>query len=93
MRLSPKKIDYLAEKLVKIMRERDDVSFNIDEDELTRAIAWEFEEELRIEDDIDNEVDLVLEQHERQIMSGDMDQMILRRKLKAKIARERGYTL
>jgi hypothetical protein len=93
MRLSQTKIEYLSEKLVHIMRDRDDVSFNIPEEELIRAVGWEISEELKIEEEIDDEVDKLLEQHERQIMSGDLDQMMLRRKLKAKLARERGYTL
>ncbi len=93
MRLSPTKIEYLAEKIVHIMRDRDDVSFNLSEDDLARAIEFEFIEELKIEDEIDDEIDALLEQHERQIMSGDLDQMMLRRKLKTKLARERGYTL
>lgn len=93
MRLSPNKIEYLAEKLVRLMRDHEAVSFNVDEDELQRIIEWEFIEELKIEDEIDDEVDKLLDQYERQIMNQDLDQMMLRRKLKSKLARERGYTL
>ena len=93
MRLTPRKIEYLSEKIVRIMRERNDISFNVDEDELMRIIGWEITEELQIEDEIDEEVDKLLEQYERQIMAGDLDQMVLRRKLKGEIARKRGYTL
>ena len=93
MRLSPRKIDYLAEKLVRIMRERNDISFNIPEDELQRILAWEFTEELQVEDEIDDEVDKLLDQYERQIQHQDLDQMVLRRKLKSELARKRGYIL
>ncbi len=93
MRLSRNKIEYLADKLVRLMRENEAVSFNVDEEELTRIIEWEFTEELKIEDDLDDEVDVLLEQYERQIMSQDLDQMMLRRKLKSELARKRGYTL
>jgi hypothetical protein len=93
MRLSRNKIEYLADKLVRLMRENDAVSFNVDEEELTRIIEWEFTEELKIEDELDDEVDVLLEQYERQIMSQDLDQMMLRRKLKSELARKRGYTL
>lgn len=93
MRLSRAKIEYLSEKLVKIMREREDVSFNIPEEELIRDIAYEFTEELKIEDDLDDEVDIMLAKYENQIMHQDLDQMMLRRKLKAELARKRGYTL
>ncbi len=93
MRLSPTKIEYLAEKIVRIMRDDDRFDFNITEEELTRVIEWEFTEELKIEDDLDDEVDKLLEQYERQIQTQDLDQMMLRRKLKSELARKRGYTL
>ncbi|MCB9513317.1 MAG: DUF507 family protein [Candidatus Latescibacteria bacterium] len=93
MRLSPGKIEYLAEKLVRIMRDHEDVSLNIPADELVRIIEWEFVDELKVEDEIDAEVNVLLEQYERQIMSQDLDQMMLRRKLKQELAKKRGYTL
>jgi hypothetical protein len=93
MRLSPNKIEYLAEKLVRIMRDREDISLNIPFEELVRIVEWEFTDELKVEDEIDDEVDVLLEQYERQIMSQDLDQMMLRRKLKQELARKRGYTL
>jgi hypothetical protein len=93
MRLSPAKIDYLAQKLLRLMREHEGVSFNIDADDLERIIAWEITEELRIEDDIDDEVNTLLDQYERQIAHQDLDQVLLRRKLKQELARKRGYTL
>jgi hypothetical protein len=93
MRLSTHKIEYLAEKLVRLMREHEAVAFNIEADELERIIAWEITEELRIEDDIDDEVNTLLDQYERQIAHQDLDQMLLRRKLKQELARKRGYTL
>ena len=93
MRLSPNKIEYLSEKLVKLMREKEGIFITGEEDELARIIGWEFTEYLQIEDEIDEEVDKVLEQYERQIAAGDMDQAVLRRKLKSEIARKRGYTL
>lgn len=93
MRLSPRKIDYLSEKIVQIMRERKDINFNIDEDELARIIGWEITDELKIEDEIDEEVDELLAHYERQIVHQDLDQMMLRRKLKSELARKRGYTL
>lgn len=93
MRLSPAKIDYLAHKLMRLMREHEAVGFNTDVEELERIIAWEITEELRIEDEIDDEVNTLLDQYERQIAHGDLDQMLLRRKLKQELARKRGYTL
>ena len=93
MRLSPRKIEYLTEKLVGLMREREGIFITGDEEELARIIGWEIEEYLKIEEEIDDEVDAVLDQYERQIMSGDMDQNVLRRKLKAELAKKRGYTL
>ncbi len=93
MRLSPNKIEYLSDKLVKLMREREGIFIAGEEDEVARIIGWEITEELKIEDEIDDEVDKVLEQYERQISAGDMDQAILRRKLKTELAKKRGYTL
>lgn len=93
MRLSPHKIEYLAEKLVRLMREHEAVSLNLPEDEMQRVIEWEFVEELKIEDEIDDEVNTLLDQYERQIMTQDLDQRMLRRKLKHELARKRGYTL
>ncbi len=91
--MSPHKIEYLAEKLVRLMREHEAVSLNLPEDEMQRVIGWEFVEELKIEDEIDDEVNTLLDQYERQIMTQDLDQRMLRRKLKHELARKRGYTL
>ncbi|MBN2170950.1 MAG: DUF507 family protein [Candidatus Krumholzibacteriota bacterium] len=93
MRLSPRKIEYLAAKLVRIMRDRRDVEFRIPEEELERIIAWEITDELQVEDEIDAEVNELLEGYEQQILHQDLDQTVLRRKLKAELARKRGYTL
>jgi len=93
MRLSPNKIEYLSEKIVRLMREKEGIFIPGDEDELARVIGWEIEEYLKIEEEIDDEVDQVLEQYERQIMTNDMDQSVLRRKLKSELARKRGYVL
>jgi len=93
MRLSPHKIEYLSAKIVKLMREKDGIFINGDEEELARIIGWEMTEELAIEDEIDEEVDKLLEQYERQISTGDLDQAVIRRKLKGELARKRGYTL
>lgn len=93
MRLSSNKIEYLSEKIVKLIREREGIFITGEETELARIIGWEITEELAIEDEIDEEVDKVLEQYERQIAAGDMDQSILRRKLKVELAKKRGYTL
>jgi len=93
MRLSPNKIEYLSAKLVKLMRDKDGIFINGDEEDLARIIGWEITDVLAVEDDIEDEVDKMLDHYERQIASGDMDQAVLRRKLKAEIARKRGYTL
>ena len=93
MRRSSNKIEYLSEKLVKLMREREGIFIPGDEAEVARIIGWEIIDELKIEDEIDDEVDGVLEQYERQISAGDMDQGMLRRKLKVELAKKRGYTL
>jgi len=93
MRLSPKKIEYLSAKLVKLMREREGIFITGEEEDLARIIGWEFTDYLHVEDEIDEEVDGVLDQYERQISAGDMDQGMLRRKLKAELAKKRGYTL
>ena len=66
---------------------------SVSEDELERIIEWEIVDELKIEDEIDDEVNTLLDQYERQIMNQDLDQMMLWRKLKQELARKRGYTL
>lgn len=93
MRLSERKIRYLSGKMVRWLAARSDVKL-LDRPEVVElAIARAIGEELRLEDDLDDEVEKVLKEHQASIRGQNMDLMLLRQKIKAQLAREKGIVL
>ncbi|TPW10778.1 MAG: hypothetical protein FD129_1828 [bacterium] len=93
MRLSERKIRYLSERIVTWMERRGDVTF-IGRPELVElAVARAVTQELKIEDDLDDEVERVLADYQNQIRGQNMDMILLRQKIKSQLAREKGIVL
>jgi len=93
VRLSERKIKYLSARLTAWFAERPDVEL-LDRDEVVElAIARAMIRELKLEDDLDDEVEKVLKSYQGQIRGQNMDLTLLRHKVKQQLAKEKGIVL
>jgi hypothetical protein len=93
VRLSERKIRYLSEKITNWLERRGDVELLDRPDVVSLAIARAMTQELRLEDELDDEVEKVLKTYQTQIRGQNMDMTLLRQKVKAQLAREKGIDL
>jgi hypothetical protein len=93
LRLSPAKIEYLSAKILKLMQDSRRIHLTASPDLVTRTIADIIFANMRLEEDIDTEVDKLLGQHRGEIEALEMDLGLLRAKMKREIAKKRGFTL
>ena len=93
MRLSERKIRYLSHKLTAWLAGRNDVELLERDDVIELAVARAMVQELRLEDDLDDEVEKVLKTYQTQIRGQNMDMSVLRLKIKNQLAREKGIDL
>lgn len=91
MRFSQAKIQALADKIVAMLEDDREARLLESADQLCLAAASAIAADLQEEDEIDDEVDRVMEQHQRQIDNEAMDVSLLRRKIKQQIAKKRGF--
>jgi len=75
------------------MERRGDVEFVGRPEIVELAVARAVTLELKIEDDLDDEVERVLAGYQNQIRGQNMDMMLLRQKIKSQLAREKGIVL
>lgn len=93
MRLSERKIKYLANKLVTWLEGRGDVELLDRREVVELATARAMTHELKLEDELDDEVERVLKGYQTQIRGQNMDLSLLRQKVKAQLAKEKGIVL
>ncbi len=93
MRLSERKIKYLSARLAEWFSAREDVNLLDRLDVVELAIARAMVQELKLEDDLDDEVEQVLKSYQGQIRGQNMDMTLLRHKVKLQLAREKGIVL
>ena len=93
MRLTPRKIEYLAGKLLKMMQESRRIHLSAPPELLQRTMQDILYTDMQAEDDIDAEVDQLLSRHRGEIDAMDMDLGLLRLKMKRELARKRGFVL
>jgi hypothetical protein len=93
VRLSERKIKYLAGKITDWLADRHDVEL-LDRAEVVQlAVARAISQELHLEDELDDEVERVLKSYQTQIRGQNMDLSLLRLKIKAQLAKEKGIVL
>ncbi len=93
MRLSKYKIEYLSDKILRMMQEHPEMHPNENTDLVNRAIDDAIFENMRQEEEIDDEVEALVFQNKNEISAMDMDVGALRNKLKRELARKKGFTL
>ena len=93
MRLSKPKIEFLSDKILKMIQEHGQIHIIGDPDLIVRAADNVIFDNMVEEDEIDTEVDELLKQNYNEIKAMEMDVGALRNKMKREIARKRGFTL
>ena len=93
MRLSKFKIEYLSDKILKLIQEHPQIHITSNTDLVTRAVDDALYENMKAEDEIDQEVDALLEQNLNEIRAEEMDVGALRNKIKRELARKRKFVL
>lgn len=93
MRLSPNKIEYLAEKVLEMIETNPQIHIQTNSDLVYRVIADTVYDDIKTEDEIDDEVEELLEQYRSQVRSMEMDVGALRSKMKREIAKKRGFLI
>jgi hypothetical protein len=93
MRLSDRKIDSLADKLVRWLESQPDVEFLAERDGVLAAIVAEFQHEKDLERQLDDDVDRILQQNEQRMRLEGVDPWLMRKKIRQQLARERHLVL
>jgi hypothetical protein len=93
VRLSPRKIEYLAEKILKLCQENTKTHLTANPDLVFRAVADAIYQNMQREEEIDEEVETLLQAHRGEIQTLEMDMAALRQKFKRELARKRGFIL
>ena len=93
MRLSRRKIEYLSEKILKLIQDNARIHILSSSDLVIRTIEDVIFENMSLEEEIDEEVEELLGQHRGEIEALEMDLGVLRAKMKREVAKKRGFTL
>jgi len=93
MRLSDRKIDSLASKIVRWMESNPDIELLGSVDAIRAGIIDEFMQEKERERQLDDEVDRILQQNESRMRLEGVDSWVMRKKIRQELARQRGIVL
>lgn len=93
MRLSERKMQALADKLVRWLESQPDVQLLADRDAVRDAIVATFEAERDLERKLDEDVDKILQQNESRMRFEGVDPWVMRKKVRQQLARERRLIL
>jgi hypothetical protein len=93
LRISKRKIEYLSDKVLKMLQEHPMIHPDPNSDLVVRAIDDAIFENMKQEDDIDREVEALVMQNKNEIRAMEMDLGALRNKIKRELAKKKGFTL
>ena len=93
MKLSPDKIEQLADKLVDTLADTDGVLFRSSDAELRIAIGEIMTDELMVEERLDAEIHKMLQAYKYEITMGRLNYDELYRKLRSRLIAERRIVL
>jgi hypothetical protein len=93
MKLSDRKIESLADKILAWMEKSADVELLGSADTVRAAIIEEFQDEKSTERQLDLDVDRILQQNETRMRLEGIDSWVMRKKIRQQLARERGIVL
>lgn len=93
LRLSRTKIEYLSDKILRMLQTDARIHPSENIDLVTRAVDAAIYENMQLEDEIDDEVETLVQQNANEIRAMEMDVGALRNKIKREIARKRNFVL
>lgn len=93
MKLSDRKIESLADKILAWMEKSADVEFLGSAATVRAAIIEEFQDEKTVERQLDLDVDRILQENETRMRLEGIDSWVMRKKIRQQLARERGIVL
>jgi hypothetical protein len=93
MKLSDRKIESLADKIVAWIEKSPDVEMLVGAATIRAAIIEEFQDEKTAERQLELDVDRILEQNETRMRLEGIDSWVMRKKIRQQLARERGIVL
>lgn len=93
MKLSDRKIESLADKIIGWMEKSPDVDLLAGTAVIRAAIIAEFQDEKAAERQLDLDVDRILEQNETRMRLEGIDTWVMRKKIRQQLARERGIVV
>jgi len=93
MKLSDRKIESLADKIIAWIDKSPDVEMLAGAATVRAAIIEEFQDEKSIERQLDLDVDRILQENETRMRLEGIDSWVMRKKVRQQLARERGIVL
>jgi len=93
LRLSKHKIEYLSDRILRLLQEDQRIHPDANIDLVVRAIDDSLFENMQEEDEIDAEVEALVQQNVNEIRAMEMDVGALRNKIKRELARKRGFVI
>jgi len=92
MRLSPDEVEFISRKIVKSLTAEERLQVD-DEPKVVEGIARVITDELRVEDQLNDEVREVLAQHMSQMERSDITYSEMFKKVKRELAKQKGIVL
>ena len=93
LRISKHKIEYLSDRILKMLQEHPRIHVDSNTDLVTRAIDDAFFENMKAEEEIDEQVEALVNQNRNEIRAMEMDLGALRNKIKRELAKKKGFIL
>ena len=93
VRLSRNKIEYISDKILRLLQEDERIHPDANSDLVVRAIDDAIFENMQLEQEINEEVEELVQQNSDEIRAMEMDVGALRNKIKREIARKRGFVM
>ena len=93
MRISKHKIEYLSDKILRMLQEHPRIHVDDNTDLVTRAIDDAIFENMKQEEEIDTQVEALVAQNKNEIRAMEMDVGALRSQMKRELAKKKGFIL
>ncbi|MFH1262144.1 MAG: DUF507 family protein [Pseudomonadota bacterium] len=93
MKLNPDEVALIVKKILEEWKRQDLTKFKITDLELTNRLNEIFLADLRVEDDLNREVETMLGKYENQFQSGALDRRKMFLMVKAQLVKERRLVL
>ena len=93
MRISKHKIEYLSDKILRMLQEHPRIHVDDNTDLVTRAIDDAIFENMKQEEEIDTQVEALVAQNKNEIRAMEMDVGALRSQMKRELAKKNGFIL